>query len=112
MFASTRLRSTIAGACHALGAVWAIAGTLRLVFGTAVTFPILPPIDLARVHALPAFAVAIGLFFVGAVIGRPAGERSTRELTEPDARALSEPRPESVPHRNRASEQAKPANRL
>lgn len=43
---SYRLRTIIAGICHGLGAVWAIAATLRLIFGVAVTFPLLPPLDL------------------------------------------------------------------
>jgi len=67
---SNRLRSGISGFCHTLGAVWAVAALLRLVFGVAVTFPLLPPLDLVRVHVVPAFAASLALFLVGALIGR------------------------------------------
>lgn len=107
MPASTRLRSTLAGACHALGAVWAVAGVLRLVFGTAVTFPLLPPIDLARVQTIPAFAAALGLFFVGAWIGRFARTPSAPKLSQPNVRSLPESPPDMTPQSRRSSEYEK-----
>ena len=88
---SNRLRTTLAGACHALGAVWAIAATLRLVFGIAVTFPLLPPLDLARVQVLPAFAASLGLFLLGALIGRSGGETVLHEGQPVSRPALAEP---------------------
>lgn len=88
---SNRLRATIAGACHAVGAVWAVAAVLRLIFGVAVTFPLLPPLDLARVHVVPAFAVALGLFALGALVGRHRAEVMTSEGGPPSDRSLAEP---------------------
>jgi hypothetical protein len=88
---SNRLRTTLAGACHAVGAVWAVAALLRLVFGVAVTFPLLPPLDLERVRVLPAFAASLGLFMVGAIIGRIRNEQPPEALETTNRPVLPEP---------------------
>jgi hypothetical protein len=69
---SSSVRASLGGACHALGGVWLVAGVLRLIFGVAVTFPLLPPVDLQRV--VPGVALAVGGAFVaiGAWLTRSA----------------------------------------
>lgn len=69
---SPSTRASLGGACHALGGVWLVAGVLRLVFGVAVTFPLLPPVDLERVSAGLALAVGGALVAAGAWLGRAA----------------------------------------
>ena len=71
---------TLSTTCFALGGMWAAAGVLHLVFGVAVTFPLLPPIDLGRVHVETAFATAFCFVVAGAVLGRRTARREVRAL--------------------------------
>lgn len=64
------LRSTLSGVCFTLGAVWGLAAALKLTFGTAISFPLLPPFDLAHINVAKSVIVALSLFAVGAVLGR------------------------------------------
>ena len=67
---------TLSTTAFALGGMWAAAGVLHLVFGVAVTFPLLPPIDLGRVHDGTAFASALCYVGAGALLGRSATKRA------------------------------------
>jgi hypothetical protein len=86
---SRPLRSALAGAAFAVGALWAIAGTLHAIFGVAVTFPLLPPFDLAHISEASAFAHALAFFAVGAVLGRWARAAASSEA--PPAPRVSRP---------------------
>ena len=76
------LKSALSGVCFALGAVWALAAALKLIFGIAVSFPLLPPFDLEQVHVVRSIITALVLFGVGAVLGRP---RSVERERNPNA---------------------------
>ena len=109
---SNRLRTTIAGVCHGLGAVWAIAATLRLIFGVAVTFPLLPPLDLQRVQVGTAFAISLALFIAGALIGRVREPAASTGLDSPDHDLLAEPIVDQpAPHPSGAPEPARRATK-
>ena len=77
-------RKALADCCYFLGSVWGAAGALKLIFGIRITFPLFPPIDLERVSPGPAIAVAVGLFALGAWLGRgteaPAGRPDVESL--------------------------------
>jgi len=108
---SNRLRATIAGACHAVGGMWAAAAVLRLVFGAAITIPLLPPLDLARVNVVPALATALGFFAGGALIGRQRRQEPAGEVASAPERSL--PAPAAAPftaHSPRAPEHARSAS--
>src|SRR2546423_12058298 len=63
-------RKALASCCFFLGSVWCAAGAFKLLFGIRITFPLFPPVDLGRVSPLPAIAIAVGLFALGAWLGR------------------------------------------
>ena len=91
-------KRALSGACFALGTTWATAGALRLLFGAAITFPLLPPIDLGRVHEVSAFAFAFCYLFAGAMFGRsaakvPACERTLRLVPDDDGDDVDLPAP-------------------
>lgn len=67
---SRSTRKVLADCSYFLGSVWGAAGALKLIFGIRITFPLFPPIDLERVSPWPAIAVALGLFALGAWLGR------------------------------------------
>ena len=64
------LRRGASALAFALGSVWGVAGAFKLLFGTQLTLPILPPLGLERVAAVPAMIVAIVCFGVAAWLGR------------------------------------------
>lgn len=76
---SERVRSSLSGACYTLAAVWAVAGTFKLIFGIRITFPLLPPVDLERVAAVPSLATAVALIATGAWLSRTARPRARDE---------------------------------
>jgi hypothetical protein len=67
---SRSTRKALADCSYFLGSVWGAAGALKLIFGIRITFPLFPPVDLERVSPWPAIAVALGLFALGAWLGR------------------------------------------
>lgn len=67
---SRSTRKALADCSYFLGSVWGAAGALKLIFGIRITFPLFPPIDLERVSPGPAIAIALGLFALGAWLGR------------------------------------------
>lgn len=84
---SRSTRKALADCSCFLGSVWGAAGALKLIFGTRITFPLFPPIDLERVSPAPAIAVALGLFALGAWLGREteaaSGQRDVESLAPP-----------------------------
>jgi len=60
-----------------LGVIWGVAGAFALLFGTQMTFPLLPPLGLERVAPIPSLAVAVGLFLLGARLGRRSPDSAT-----------------------------------
>jgi hypothetical protein len=77
-------RKSIAGACFFLGSIWAAAGVFKMVFGVRITYSLLPPIDLERVHPLPALVAAFGFCVLGAWLERTSRE-SPLGLSDLDA---------------------------
>jgi hypothetical protein len=81
------IRKALADCSYFLGSVWGAAGALKLIFGIRITFPLFPPIDLERVSPGPAIAIAVGLFALGAWLGRgteaPAGRPDVESLAPP-----------------------------
>ncbi len=77
---SRSTRKALADCSYFLGSVWGAAGALKLIFGVRITFPLFPPIDLERVSPVPAIAVALGLFALGAWLGR--GTEATADSRE------------------------------
>jgi hypothetical protein len=67
-----RLAAAVSAVAFALGGLWALAGTLRLVFGIKVTLALVPPLALDHVEVLPAFGMALGFTVLGALLGRYA----------------------------------------
>jgi hypothetical protein len=90
---SPNIRRAIASVCHTLGVVWAAAGALRLIFGVRITFPLFPPIDLARVAVAPSLAIALLFLAAGAWLRRSALAREAESplsgTAAADARAAS-----------------------
>lgn len=79
-----RLRSGVANTCFGLGTIWAVAGAMKMIFGTAITFVLLPPLALERVDVTRSLVVALVWFVVGALVGRyaPVREYSKTGLGE------------------------------
>ena len=77
---SRSTRKALADCSYFLGSVWGAAGALKLIFGVRITFPLFPPIDLERVSPVPAIAIAVGLFALGAWLGR--GTEATADHRE------------------------------
>ena len=75
------LRSTLSGVCFALGAVWGLAAALKLTFGIAVSFPLLPPFDLEHINVAKSVVVALILFAAGAALGRRGRVQSDRSAS-------------------------------
>ncbi len=82
---STAARKLLSGVCFGLGALWGLAGALKVLFGVRVGLVLLPPLDLTAVAPGIAFVVALGFLTLGALLGRtgrrmsedrPAGVRS------------------------------------
>ncbi len=94
---STSGRQVLAKICFGLGSVWGVAGAFKLVFGVRLTFPLLPPLGLEQVAAVPAIGAAFALFVFGAYFGRvptendatargaPAAEEGDVRLSSPGA---------------------------
>jgi hypothetical protein len=79
-------RKALADVSYFLGSVWGAAGALKLIFGIRITFPLFPPVDLERVSPGPAIAIALGLFALGAWLGRgtePTPDRQEMQSLEP-----------------------------
>ena len=70
MRVSRPVLSSLSGAAFAVGGLWAVAGVLHAIFGVAITFPLLPPLDLERISEPSAFAHALAFFAAGAGLGR------------------------------------------
>ncbi len=84
-------RKTLASCCFFLGSVWGVAAAFKLIFGVRITLPFFPPLDLERIAPLSAIAAALGLFALGARLGRTAEESSDplgAELLESPTEAL------------------------
>lgn len=77
---TSRLRSIVSGACFGLGAIWAGAGALKMLFGVAISLPLLPPLGLERVDVTRSLIIALVWFAVGAAVGRyaPVRDRASR----------------------------------
>lgn len=87
---SRSTRKALADCSYFLGSVWGAAGVLKLIFGVRITFPLFPPIDLERVSPVPAIAIALGLFALGAWLGRgteAAADHREMESLEPSREA-------------------------
>lgn len=112
-------RKVLANIAFGLGVIWGVAGAFALLFGTQLTFPLLPPLGLDRVAPIPSLAVAVGLFLIGAYLGRtPVDHGVTKDgsvtggeeivgLNAGDAYAEMPPRaptPVAVRPRNRRDE--------
>lgn len=69
---SPNVRRAVATCCRTVGVIWAAAGALRLVFGVRITFPLFPPVDLARVHVGSSLAIALAFLAAGAWLRRSA----------------------------------------
>jgi hypothetical protein len=72
---SLRLRSILSGTCFALGAIWAVAGVMKMIFGMAISFPLLPPLALEQIDVAKSLIVALVWFIAGALLGRYAPVR-------------------------------------
>jgi hypothetical protein len=70
-----RLRAILSGTCFGIGTVWAVAAALKMIFGVAITLPILPPLALERVDVARSLVIALVWFAAGAVVGRYAPVR-------------------------------------
>ena len=81
---SRSTRKVLANVAFGLGVIWAVAGAFALLFGTQLTFPLLPPLGLDRVAPISSLVVAVGLFLIGAYLGRTPldhGEESDGSVT-------------------------------
>jgi hypothetical protein len=103
MRVSRPVRSALSGAAFAVGSLWAVAGLLHAIFGVAITFPLLPPLDLERISEVSAVAHALAFFAAGAVLGRWA-----RAAAAAAAAAAPEAAP-SPPPTSRVSRSGAPA---
>ena len=63
-------RQVLAKISFGLGTVWGVAGAFKLLFGVKLTLPLLPPLGLDQVQAIPALATALALFVLGGYLGR------------------------------------------
>ena len=64
------MRSVLSSVCFGVGGIWALAAALKLTFGFAVHFPLLPRFGLEEVDVVTSVIVAVSLFAVGAVLRR------------------------------------------
>jgi hypothetical protein len=87
---SRSLKAGLSGACFALGAVWALAAALKLIFGVAVSFPLLPPFSLEQVDVTKSIIVALILFAVAALLGRRGSVQQSELTSAPPRRRSSE----------------------
>ena len=71
-------RRVLANIAFGLGVIWGVAGAFALLFGTQLTFPLLPPLGLDRVAPILSLAVAVGLFLIGAYLGRTPGDHGMK----------------------------------
>ncbi|HEX6806487.1 MAG TPA: hypothetical protein VF118_00785 [Gemmatimonadaceae bacterium] len=86
------VRRLISTSCFFLGSVWAAAGSLKLIFGVRITFPLLPPLGLERVSPVSACLLALGFFALAAWLGRGSNERANRSApTSVDTEATALP---------------------
>lgn len=78
---TARVRSIASRTCFALGAIWAVAGAMKMIFGVAITFPLLPPLALDQIDVPKSLLTAIVWCVLGALVGRltPVRERRVRE---------------------------------
>ena len=65
-----RLSAAVSALSFALGGLWLLAGTLRLVFGVRITLALVPPLALERIDVPAAFGMALGFTLLGALLGR------------------------------------------
>jgi hypothetical protein len=71
-------RKVFANIAFGLGVIWGVAGAFALLFGTQLTFPLLPPLGLERVAPIPSLAVAVGLLLLGAYLGRAPADHGAK----------------------------------
>lgn len=87
MSLSHSTRNTLASICFFLGSVWSFAGAFKLIFGIRITFLLLPHIDLERVSPLPALAVSVVCFALGALLKRtPATQLDRTDVESRESR--------------------------
>jgi ATP-dependent Clp protease ATP-binding subunit ClpC len=65
-----RALAPLAFLSFAFGTVWAAAGAMKLIFGIAISFPLLPPFGLENINAARSLAIGVILFAIGAVLRR------------------------------------------
>ena len=56
--------------CFGVGGIWALAAAMKLAFGFAVHFPLLPRFGLEEVDVVTSIVVAVTLFAAGSVLRR------------------------------------------
>jgi hypothetical protein len=82
-------RKVLANVAFGLGVIWGVAGAFALLFGTQLTLPLLPPLGLERVAPIPSLAVAVGLFLLGAYLGRSSADhRAVRDESGTDGEEI------------------------
>src|SRR5688500_1195572 len=64
------IRSVLLRLCFGVGGIWALAGAMKLAFGFAVHFPLLPRFGLEEVDVVTSLVVAVTLFAGGALLRR------------------------------------------
>ena len=80
--------SVLSNVCFGIGGIWALAAALKITFGFAVHFPLLPRIGLEEVDVVTSLVVAVGLFTAGAVLRRYDVRREQRAEAEVRKRAV------------------------
>lgn len=68
-----------------LGIIWASAGALKEIFGTHVTAPFIPHLDLERVHEGQALFVGVCLYVLGAWLLRSTDSTANQQGIDDDA---------------------------
>jgi hypothetical protein len=77
------MRRFLSSACFVLGTVWSAAGVLKLLFGTRLTLPLLPPLGLEQIAVARSITIGLALFAFGAVLARARRQLETADLADP-----------------------------
>jgi hypothetical protein len=77
------MRRFLSSACFILGTVWSAAGVLKLLFGTRITLPILPPLGFEQIAVARSITIGLASFAFGAVLGRARRQLETADLADP-----------------------------